>query len=161
MSMNQVVAHNLARARRHRGLTQEQAAELLEPYLGYRLSKQNFSALERSASDRPTHVVREFNANEIVAFAFAFGLPLAWFFQPVSEDCELFTSERPSGVYDEAGHLIVNPRQTTRPISADELRQAAGVREATAAAAQAEIADHLADLAKQLRGEEPRDDSQG
>ena len=79
LTPNQVVAFNLAQARSLRQWTQEQAAEALEPYLGRRWSKATFSAAERSVeSDR----VRQFDANEIVAFARAFDLPVSWFFLP-------------------------------------------------------------------------------
>jgi hypothetical protein len=79
LTPNQVVAFNLAQARALRQWTQEQAAEALEPYLGRRWSKATFSAAERSVeSDR----VRQFDANEIVAFARAFDLPVSWFFLP-------------------------------------------------------------------------------
>src|SRR3954471_4419812 len=79
MTANQLVAYNLHRARTERGLTQDQAAELLEPYLGTRWKKASFSAAERSiSSDR----IREFTADEILAFAKAFDLPVTWFFLP-------------------------------------------------------------------------------
>jgi hypothetical protein len=79
LSPNQVVAHNLAAARELRGWTQEQAAAALEPYVGRRWSKASFSAAERSVTgDR----VRQFDADEIVAFARAFDLPVGWFFLP-------------------------------------------------------------------------------
>ncbi len=45
---NQVVAHNLTRARELRGWTQEEAADALAPYLGVRLSGASLSAIERS-----------------------------------------------------------------------------------------------------------------
>jgi transcriptional regulator with XRE-family HTH domain len=79
LTPNQVVAWNLAQARALKGWTQEEAAEALEPYLGRRWSKASFSTAERSVdSDR----VREFDADEIVAFARAFDLPVSWFFLP-------------------------------------------------------------------------------
>ena len=79
LTPNQVVAYNLAQARQLRQWTQEQAAEKLEPHLGRRWSKATFSSAERSVeSDR----VRQFDANEIVAFARAFELPVSWFFLP-------------------------------------------------------------------------------
>src|SRR3954471_5517409 len=79
LTPNQVVAWNLAQARTLRRWTQDEAAEKLEPYLGRRWSKATFSAAERSVeSDR----VRQFDANEIVAFARAFELPVSWFFLP-------------------------------------------------------------------------------
>ncbi len=79
LTPNQVVAYNLAQARLLRGWTQEEAAAALEPHVGKRWSKATFSAAERSvAGDR----VRQFDADEIVAFARAFGLPVSWFFLP-------------------------------------------------------------------------------
>jgi transcriptional regulator with XRE-family HTH domain len=83
MTANQLVAHNLRRARERAGLTQEEAAERLEPYLGRRWSKATFSAAETSAtSDR----LREFTADEILAFARAFDVAVGYFFIPPVED---------------------------------------------------------------------------
>ena len=83
---NQIVAHNLRRARRLRGLTQEEAAERLEPFLGVRWSKATVSAAEQTYSrqERP----RRFDPDEIVAFARAFKLPVGWFFLPPGPDTE-------------------------------------------------------------------------
>ncbi|HVA43780.1 MAG TPA: hypothetical protein VNF50_09865 [Acidimicrobiales bacterium] len=78
-SPNQVVAYNLARARAYREWTQDQAREALAPYLGVEWSKANYSAAERSMDGVR---VRQFDADEIVAFARAFRVPLAWFFLP-------------------------------------------------------------------------------
>jgi hypothetical protein len=78
---NQIVAFNVAKARLLRGWTQEEAAEQLAPYLGVRLSAASFSAIERSVDvGRP----REFDANELLAFARAFRVPIAWFLTPPS-----------------------------------------------------------------------------
>jgi hypothetical protein len=79
MDPNQVVAYNLARARHLRGLTQDEAAAALEPYLGVRWSNASWSQAERSVGGR---FVRRFDAEEIVAFARAFELPVTWFFLP-------------------------------------------------------------------------------
>ena len=79
MDPNQVVAYNLTRARQLRGLTQDEAAAALEPYLGVRWSKASFSQAERSVAGR---FVRRFDAEEIVAFARTFELPVTWFFLP-------------------------------------------------------------------------------
>ena len=76
---NQVVAYRVAEARRMRGWTQEQAAIELEPYLGAKLSNASFSAIERSfAGGR----IRKFDADEILALARGFRLPIGWFFTP-------------------------------------------------------------------------------
>jgi hypothetical protein len=79
LSPNQVVAYNLTRAREWKGWTQDQAAEALAPYLGTRWSKASFSQAERSIAGR---FIRNFDADEIVAFARAFELPVTWFFLP-------------------------------------------------------------------------------
>jgi transcriptional regulator with XRE-family HTH domain len=83
ISANQLVAHNLTRIRKALGLSQEQAAERLEPYLGTRWSKAVYSAAERSYSGKR---VRQFTAGELAAFALAFGVPLVYFFLPPKPD---------------------------------------------------------------------------
>ena len=81
---DQVVAYNLARARELRGWTQPKAAAEVARHLGTEpWSPAVWSAAERSVtSDR----VREFTASEIVAFALAFELPIAWFFLEPAPD---------------------------------------------------------------------------
>ncbi len=76
---NQIVAFNVAKARLLRGWTQEEAAEAVAPYLGTLLSTASFSAIERSVD---TGRIREFSADEILAFARGFRLPVPWFFTP-------------------------------------------------------------------------------
>jgi transcriptional regulator with XRE-family HTH domain len=83
MTGNQLVAFNLRRAREEAGLTQEQAAALLEPYIGRRWSKAVFSIAERSADQGARK--RLFDANELLAFSQVFKRPLAWFFTPPPE----------------------------------------------------------------------------
>ncbi len=79
ISPNQVVAYNLAEARALRRWTQEEAAAQLEDYIGSRWSKATFSAAERSVDGRR---VRQFTADEIVAFSRCFGVPVGFFFMP-------------------------------------------------------------------------------
>jgi hypothetical protein len=79
LTPNQIVAYNLAQARAWRDWTQEEAAEHLAPYLGTKWSKASFSAAERSVDGVR---VRNFSADEIVAFARGFGLPVGFFFLP-------------------------------------------------------------------------------
>lgn len=79
LTPNQVVAYNLAQARLLRGWTQDQASAALEPHVGKRWSKATFSAAERSVDGER---VRQFDADEVVAFARAFDLPVSWFFLP-------------------------------------------------------------------------------
>jgi hypothetical protein len=80
MTPNQVVAHNVARARALRGWTQEQAADALAPYLGAKLSGASFSAMERSASS-PIRI-KQFSADDLLALSRGFDLPIGFFFTP-------------------------------------------------------------------------------
>src|SRR3546814_1144418 len=52
---NQIVAHNISKARMLRSWTQDQAAEACAPYLGARLSPASWSALERSVDRSDAH----------------------------------------------------------------------------------------------------------
>jgi len=81
MTPNQIVAHNVVRARELRGWTQEQAAEALAPYLGAKLSGPSFSNLERSAVkvDR----IKQFSADDLLALSRGFDLPIGFFFTPL------------------------------------------------------------------------------
>lgn len=89
-SPNQIVALNVARARAVRGWTQEQASAALAPHLGTRWSIASFSAVERSIAGTR---VKQFSADELVALARGFDLPLGWFFlpPPPEEDAGLAT----------------------------------------------------------------------
>jgi hypothetical protein len=110
LTPNQIVGYNLAQARMWKGWTQEEAAEQLEPYLGARWSKASFSAAERSVDGRR---VRQFSADELVAFSRCFGVPVGFFFLPpppnaadrpiqmASPDCSEF-GVRPSELIDVA-----------------------------------------------------------
>ncbi len=77
--LNEVVAYNFRLARELRGWTQEEAAQALEPLLGQRLPQASISAIERAYDGERR---REFDAQEVLAFALAFDLPLLWFFLP-------------------------------------------------------------------------------
>ena len=79
LTPNQVVAYNLALAREWKGWTQDEAAAALEPYLGKRWSKASVSQAERSVAGK---FIRNFDADELVAFARAFELPVGWFLMP-------------------------------------------------------------------------------
>jgi len=81
MTPNQIVAHNVARARELRGWTQEQAAEALAPYLGAKLSGPSFSNLERSAVK--IERIRQFSADDLLALSRGFDLPIGFFFTPL------------------------------------------------------------------------------
>jgi len=82
-NLNEIVAYNFRRARELRGLTQDEAAQALEPFLGQRLPQASISAIERAYGGERR---REFDAQEILAFAAAFDLPLMWFFLPPPDD---------------------------------------------------------------------------
>ncbi len=79
LSPNQIVAYNLTQARFERQWTQDEAAEALEPYLGALWSRAVWSAAERSVDGSR---VRLFTADDIVAFARGFDLPITYFFLP-------------------------------------------------------------------------------
>jgi hypothetical protein len=80
ISVGALVAYNLMRIRKTLGLSQEQAAEQLEPFLGVRWSKAVYSAAERSRSGKR---VRQFSAAEVAAFSLAFGVPVFYFYLPL------------------------------------------------------------------------------
>jgi transcriptional regulator with XRE-family HTH domain len=98
VSLNEVVAYNFRRARELRGMTQPEAAAALEPFLGQRLPQASISALERSYGGDKR---REFDAQEILAFACAFDVPLLWFFLPPPQDTRRLegTSDRVRELY--------------------------------------------------------------
>lgn len=80
MTTNQIVAHNVAKARAIRGWTQDQAAEAIAPYWGSRMSEASFSALERSAWN--VNRIKQFSADELLALSRGFDLPIGFFFTP-------------------------------------------------------------------------------
>jgi len=79
LTPNQLVGYNLWQARQLRGWTQAEAAEALEPHLGVRWTVAQVSAAERSIDGGR---IRQFTADDIVAFAQAFELPVTYFFLP-------------------------------------------------------------------------------
>lgn len=79
LTANQLVGYNLARIRKALGLSQDEAADRLEPYLGTRWSKNVYSAAERSYDGTR---VRQFTADEVVAMSLAFGVPVGYFLLP-------------------------------------------------------------------------------
>ncbi|HEX2275384.1 MAG TPA: helix-turn-helix transcriptional regulator [Acidimicrobiales bacterium] len=78
---NQLVGYNLWRARQERGWTQSQAADALAPHLGVRWTVAQVSAAEHSIDGAR---IRQFTADDLVAFAQAFDLPVTYFFLPPS-----------------------------------------------------------------------------
>lgn len=79
LTPNQLVGYNLWSARQERGWTQAQAAEALEPHLGVRWTVAQVSAAERSVDGTR---IRQFTADDLVAFAQAFRVPITYFFLP-------------------------------------------------------------------------------
>ena len=117
LSPNQIVARNLKRARELRGLTQEQAGELLEPYLGDRWTKSQFSHAERSAEPGMRRR-KVFSADEIAAFAAGFKLPAAFFLLVGEPDDQVAraVAEEASASFDQIMAPVVRP-------AVDELRR--------------------------------------
>lgn len=103
-SPNQVVAYNLRRARNER--TQQEAAELLEPFLGELWSKATFSTAENSTKGRR---IRQFTTDDLVAFSEAFKRPISFFL------------EAPPGVVVRVGREVVDISQWLADSSGLEL----------------------------------------
>ena len=79
MSPDDVVSNNLRRARELRGWTQPEAAQRISRYLGREWSQQVYGDAERAYRGKR---VKNFSAEEIVAFCRAFRLPVVWFYLP-------------------------------------------------------------------------------
>jgi transcriptional regulator with XRE-family HTH domain len=95
--LNEVVAYNFKRARDLYGWTQDEVADRLERFLGVRLPQASISGIERGYRGRH----REFDAQELLAFACCFDVPLIWFFIPPPEDHRHLrgTSDQVNGLY--------------------------------------------------------------
>lgn len=96
MTPNQVVAHNVARARALRGWTQAEAGEHLAKYLGAKLSEASFSALERSANS--VNRIKVFSADELLALSRGFDLPIGYFLTPPPPDSDAAVHTPDAGV---------------------------------------------------------------
>lgn len=93
--LNEIVAYNFKRARERAGLTQDEVADQLVPFLGQRLTQASISGIERGYGIRR----REFDAQEILAFSCCFDLPLVWFFLPPPDDRRRLRGA-PEGVHE-------------------------------------------------------------
>ena len=124
--LNQIVAYNFRRARELRGLTQDEAAARLEPFLGQRLGQASISAIEGAFSGERR---REFDAQELLAFACGFDLPLLWFLLPPPDDLRRLerTSDRVNELY-----TLVLGREDQVDLLYDRFREL-GMPEPTAA----------------------------
>jgi transcriptional regulator with XRE-family HTH domain len=76
---SQVVAHNLTRARELRQLTQTEVADRLSRFTGASWSQATVAQAEGSVAGQR---IRQFTANELVALARTFDLPVLFFFLP-------------------------------------------------------------------------------
>lgn len=115
--LNQIVAYNFRRARELRGLTQDETAQALEPLIGQRLPQASISAIERAyEGDRR----REFDAQEILAFALAFDLPLVWFFLPPPGDHR--TIQHTTNIVSELYGIVFGRESQLEPVY-ERLRQ--------------------------------------
>lgn len=94
LAANQLIGYNLARIRKTLGLSQEEAAARLEPYLGKRWSKNVYSAAERSYDGTR---VRQFDGDELLAMSLAFGVSVGYFFLPPRPE------DRPAGAVLRSG----------------------------------------------------------
>ena len=83
VDVNRVVSYNLRIAREQNNWTQEQFADRLEVVTGRRPTQASVSALERAWEGGRR---REFDAQELVDFAVALNVPVAWFFLPPPGD---------------------------------------------------------------------------
>ncbi|WP_215456621.1 helix-turn-helix transcriptional regulator [Streptomyces sp. ATCC 21386] len=80
LTVNQLVAYNLMRARRSKGWTQAEASVRVMEAGGRPWTPAAISAAERSwETGRP----KEFDANELLSFARAFEQPVSYFFLPI------------------------------------------------------------------------------
>ncbi len=86
-SASQVVAHNVTRARELRRLTQAEVAERLTRFSGTRWTQATVAQAEGSVANQR---VRQFTANELVALARTFDLPVLYFFLPPEDGSRAF-----------------------------------------------------------------------
>jgi transcriptional regulator with XRE-family HTH domain len=98
VNLNEIVAYNFRRARELRGWTQDEAADRLAPFLGVRLRQAAVSSIEGAFGGEKR---REFDAQELLAFACGFDLPIIWFLIPPPGDHRNLqgTVERVSELY--------------------------------------------------------------
>jgi len=114
----QVVAHNMTRARELRGLSQSEVAERLSTFSGSPWSQVTVAQAEGSVSGNR---VRQFTANELVALARCFDLPVLYFFLPPTDGADgLAAPDAPSRGWPwEYLLLLVWGHRNNFPIVAD------------------------------------------
>jgi transcriptional regulator with XRE-family HTH domain len=107
----------LTRARELRGLTQAEIADRLSRYTGTPWSATTVAQAEGSVSGNR---VRQFTANELVALARTFDLPVLWFFVPPEDATgEFRTPDRSTGWPWEYLCLLVWGHRKNLPAFAD------------------------------------------
>ncbi len=154
---SQVVAHNLTRARELRSLTQTDVAERLTRFTGSNWSQATVAQAEGSVAG---HRVRQFTANELVALARTFDLPVLFFFMPPDDGTgRLVTDDAKAGLPWEYLLLLVLGHRQSFPVLADRaanwsnmLRSGIDIPRSDAFADPDAIA---ADIAGSLRHREP------
>jgi hypothetical protein len=75
---NQIVAHNLRRARLSKDWTLEETTERLSRHLGEKWTQATLSSAEGSRHGKR---IRKFDADQLVAFADCFEVPVGFFFE--------------------------------------------------------------------------------
>jgi len=170
LTPNQIVAFNLRRARQLHNWTQAEAAEHLEPYLGQRWSKATFSVAERS----PDHAdrIRQFTADDLIAFAATFELPVSFFLTPPAyvdvvavggaskglkpkRLVELATTppdDRVQALYEERIHELDDRLRNLQPWSARPASDEASTRERAAALRESEEEGDVDLMQRAVRG---------
>lgn len=155
-TVSQVVAHNLTRARELRGLTQAEIAERLSRFTGANWTQATVAQAEGSVGGQR---VRQFTANELVALARTFDLPVLFFFLPPDDrDGTLATDDRKAGLPWEYLLLLVLGHRGNFGVLAERSANwqhvlAGGVD--IPAGDPLEDGDRLAEIAGALRHREP------
>lgn len=115
LSINQLVAANIARARTRLGITQEELGKRLSSRTGRQWSKVNISAAERSVDGKRA---RKFDAEELLAFAEALEVPLDWLFLPdgaEDPDAPRYYAGQPPDDPDTPRYYAGNPEPNWTP----------------------------------------------
>lgn len=82
VSVSQVVAANVTKARKIRGLTQEELAVKLRALTGGQWPRSAVSMAEGSWLSAPWERVRKFDVNQLIALSLALEMPVSWFLLP-------------------------------------------------------------------------------
>lgn len=117
LTASQLVAHNLTRARVLRGLTQAEIAERLARFTGAKWSQATVAQAEGSVRSPRT---RQFTANELVALARTFDLPVLYFLMPPNDGVgALVTDDAEGGLPWEYLLVLLLGHRGNFPVLAD------------------------------------------